>query len=144
MELNSYMWYNESKGRKIFEKDMKIVIYDDFNSDYECSRLNPTLRTFSQMRWGEVNYEDWEFNYTRTKHILGRWLTLITKKFGWTGIEVPVIGQGTWMIEDIGYLQSRTIETLQLGLELGMTHIDTAEMYGDGHTEELVAKAISG
>jgi aryl-alcohol dehydrogenase-like predicted oxidoreductase len=48
------------------------------------------------------------------------------------------------MIEDIGYLQSRTIETLQLGLELGMTHIDTAEMYGDGHTEELVAKAISG
>jgi aryl-alcohol dehydrogenase-like predicted oxidoreductase len=44
------------------------------------------------------------------------------------------------MIEDIGYLQSRTIETLQLG----MTHIDTAEMYGDGHTEELVAKAISG
>ena len=48
------------------------------------------------------------------------------------------------MIEDNGYLQSRAIETLQLGLELGMTHIDTAEMYGDGHTEELVAKAISG
>jgi hypothetical protein len=50
MELNSYMLYNESKGIKIFEIDMKIVIYDDFNSDYECSRLNPTLRTFSQMR----------------------------------------------------------------------------------------------
>jgi diketogulonate reductase-like aldo/keto reductase len=48
------------------------------------------------------------------------------------------------MIEDNGYLQSRAIETLQLGLELGMTHIDTSEMYGGGHTEELVGIAISG
>ena len=39
--------------------------------------------------------------------------------------------------------KSRAVETLRLGLKLGMTHIDTAEMYGDGHTEELVAEAIA-
>jgi diketogulonate reductase-like aldo/keto reductase len=55
-----------------------------------------------------------------------------------------VIGQGTWMIEGNGYSELRAIETLRVGLELGMTHIDTAEMYGDGHTEEIVAEAISG
>jgi aryl-alcohol dehydrogenase-like predicted oxidoreductase len=61
-----------------------------------------------------------------------------------TSVEVPVIGQGTWMIEGNGYSELRGIETLRVGLELGMTHIDTAEMYGDGHTEEIVAEAISG
>ncbi len=66
------------------------------------------------------------------------------RKFGWTGVKVPVIGQGTWMIEGDRDTESRAVEALRLGLELGMTHIDTAEMYGDGHTEELVAKAIAG
>jgi diketogulonate reductase-like aldo/keto reductase len=55
-----------------------------------------------------------------------------------------VIGQGTWMIEGNGYSELRAVETLLVGLELGMTHIDTAEMYGDGNIEELVADAISG
>src|SRR6185437_4461287 len=36
------------------------------------------------------------------------------------------------------------IETLQLGLDLGMTHIDTAEMYGNGKVEELIGQAIAG
>lgn len=48
------------------------------------------------------------------------------------------------MIEGDGNTESKAVEALRLGLELGMTHIDTAEMYGDGHTEELVAEAISG
>jgi diketogulonate reductase-like aldo/keto reductase len=48
------------------------------------------------------------------------------------------------MIEGNGYSELRGIETLRVGLELGMTHIDTAEMYGDGHTEEIVAEVISG
>jgi diketogulonate reductase-like aldo/keto reductase len=66
------------------------------------------------------------------------------KKFGWTGERVPVIVQGTWMIEGNPEKEARAIETLRLGLDLGMTHFDTAEMYGNGHVEELVAEAIVG
>jgi diketogulonate reductase-like aldo/keto reductase len=69
---------------------------------------------------------------------------MLKRKFSWSGIDVPVIGQGTWMIEGSRNTELRAIETLRLGLDLGMTHIDTAEMYGDGHTEELVAEAIAG
>ncbi len=76
---------------------------------------------------------------------------MIKRKFGWTNIEVPVIGQGTWMIESnnskIGSKEDNhnlAIKTLQLGLDLGMTHIDTAEMYGNGKAEELVGQAIAG
>lgn len=68
---------------------------------------------------------------------------MIKRKFGWTDVNVPIIGQGTWMIEGNNKdTESRAIETLKVGLDLGMTHIDTAEMYGNGHTEELVAQAI--
>jgi diketogulonate reductase-like aldo/keto reductase len=69
---------------------------------------------------------------------------MIKRKFGWTDVNVPIIGQGTWMIEGNNKdIESRAIETLKVGLDLGMTHIDTAEMYGNGHTEELVAQAIT-
>lgn len=67
---------------------------------------------------------------------------MIRRPFGWTGVEVAVIGQGTWMIE--GAEERRSIESLRLGLDLGMTHIDTAEMYGNGRAEELVGEAIDG
>jgi diketogulonate reductase-like aldo/keto reductase len=73
------------------------------------------------------------------------------RKFGWTGVDVPIIGQGTWLIDSSGgggtsrrNYNSFAVKTLQLGLELGMTHIDTAEMYGNGRAEELVGEAISG
>jgi diketogulonate reductase-like aldo/keto reductase len=69
---------------------------------------------------------------------------MIKRKFGWTGVEVPIIGQGTWMIDGDPETESRAIQTLRLGLDLGMSHIDTAEMYGEGHVEELVVKAIAG
>jgi diketogulonate reductase-like aldo/keto reductase len=69
---------------------------------------------------------------------------MLKRKFGWTGVEAPVIGQGTWMIEGGRETESRAVEALRLGLDLGMTHIDPAEMYCDGHTEELVAEAIAG
>ena len=69
---------------------------------------------------------------------------MINRKFAWTGIEVPIIGQGTWMIEGDPETESRAIQTLKLGLDLGMNHIDTAEMYGNGHVEELVGEAIAG
>ena len=66
------------------------------------------------------------------------------RAFGWTGVEVPVIGQGTWNIEGGREKEKRAIEALRAGLDLGMTHIDTAEMYGSGRAEELVAEAIAG
>jgi diketogulonate reductase-like aldo/keto reductase len=69
---------------------------------------------------------------------------MIFRKFGWTGQRVSVIGQGTWMMEGDPDRERRAIETLQRGIDLGMTHIDTAEMYGDGRVEELVGEAISG
>ena len=69
---------------------------------------------------------------------------MLKLSLGWTNVKVPVIGQGTWMIAGDLTTELRAIETLRLGLDLGMTHIDTAEMYGDGRTEELVAEAIVG
>ena len=62
------------------------------------------------------------------------------KKFGKTGHDVSVIGQGTWYI-DRGDRKS-AVAALRHGIELGMTHIDTAEMYGDA--EPVVAEAIAG
>jgi diketogulonate reductase-like aldo/keto reductase len=62
--------------------------------------------------------------------------------FGATKIEVPVIGQGTWYIES-GDRRS-AIAALRRGLDLGLTHIDTAEMYGSGAAEEVVGEAIAG
>jgi diketogulonate reductase-like aldo/keto reductase len=69
---------------------------------------------------------------------------MIQRKFGWTGVDVSIIGQGTWMIDDDSEVESRALQTLRLGLDLGMNHIDTAEMYGEGHVEELVREAIAG
>ncbi|OHV23339.1 MULTISPECIES: aldo/keto reductase [Rhizobium] len=60
------------------------------------------------------------------------------------GTEVPALGQGTWaMGEDAGHAKME-IESLKAGIDLGMTLIDTAEMYGDGGAEEIVGQAISG
>ena len=56
---------------------------------------------------------------------------------------MPVLGQGTWrMGEDLSRRQSE-VAALQLGLDLGMSLIDTAEMYGEGGAEEVVAEAIA-
>jgi diketogulonate reductase-like aldo/keto reductase len=65
---------------------------------------------------------------------------LRTKKFGTAGPLVPVIGQGTWYI-DRGDRRA-AIAALRRGIELGMTHIDTAEMYGDA--ELIIGEAIAG
>jgi diketogulonate reductase-like aldo/keto reductase len=69
---------------------------------------------------------------------------MIKRNFGWTGVKVPVIGMGTWLIDGPQEVERRAIEALGLGLDLGLTHIDTAEMYGNGRAEELVAEAING
>lgn len=68
---------------------------------------------------------------------------LFKRNFGWTSVKVPLIGQGTWMIEGDHDIESQAVKTLRLGLDLGMSHIDTAEMYGHGRAEELVAEAIA-
>ena len=64
------------------------------------------------------------------------------RNFAWTGVKVPVIGMGTWMIEGPPGGRTPCNRGLRLGLDLGLTHIDTAEMYGNGRVEELVAEAI--
>jgi len=68
---------------------------------------------------------------------------MIKRKFGWTNVDVPIIGQGTWLIDNDD-IDNRAIETLKIGLDLGMTRIDTAEMYGNGKAEELVGQAVVG
>jgi diketogulonate reductase-like aldo/keto reductase len=55
---------------------------------------------------------------------------------------VPTIGQGTWHLESDA--AAAAISALRRGLDLGMTHIDTAELYGSGKVEALVGKAIAG
>jgi diketogulonate reductase-like aldo/keto reductase len=62
------------------------------------------------------------------------------QKFGGNGPQVPVIGQGTWYL-DRGDRKA-AVAALRRGIELGMTHIDTAEMYGDA--ELVIADAIAG
>jgi diketogulonate reductase-like aldo/keto reductase len=57
--------------------------------------------------------------------------------------EVPVIGQGTWNIDEARDRKA-AIETLRRGIDLGMTHIDTAEFYGSGASESMVGEAIAG
>jgi len=60
--------------------------------------------------------------------------------FGPTGREVSAIGQGTWLIDEED--RAGPVEALRAGLDAGMTHVDTAEMYGDA--EVMVAEAIAG
>ena len=60
------------------------------------------------------------------------------------GETVPALGQGTWNIGDAPAQREAEIAALRHGLDLGMTLIDTAEMYGDGRSESLVAEAIAG
>jgi diketogulonate reductase-like aldo/keto reductase len=60
------------------------------------------------------------------------------------GTEVPALGQGTWNMGEGQRPRAEEIAALRLGLDLGLTLIDTAEMYGDGKSEELVGEAIAG
>ena len=64
------------------------------------------------------------------------------RQFGATGTAVPIVGQGTWYIE--AGPRAAAVAALRRGLTAGLTHIDTAEMYGGGASEEVVAEAIAG
>ena len=61
-----------------------------------------------------------------------------------SGERVPALGQGTWNMGDKKRERAHELAALRLGLDFGMTLIDTAEMYGDGNSEELIAEAIEG
>ncbi|QCN94096.1 aldo/keto reductase [Azospirillum argentinense] len=61
-----------------------------------------------------------------------------------SGTAVPVLGQGTWYMGEDSRDRAREAAALRLGLDLGMTLIDTAEMYADGGAEEVVGEAIAG
>jgi diketogulonate reductase-like aldo/keto reductase len=61
-----------------------------------------------------------------------------------TGERIPVLGQGTWQMAVSRSRRADEIAALRAGIDLGMTLIDTAEMYGSGDAEELVAEAIAG
>ena len=61
-----------------------------------------------------------------------------------SGEQVAAFGLGTWNMGDSDSVRAEELATLRLGLELGATLIDTAEMYGDGRSEELVGEAIAG
>lgn len=73
---------------------------------------------------------------------------MIHKELGTTGIEIPALGLGTWGIggnKRPDYSRDeKNIEAIEKAVEMGYTHIDTADIYGGGHTEELVGEAIQG
>lgn len=60
------------------------------------------------------------------------------------GVPVPVIGQGTWRMGENPDHHRAEVSALQLGIDEGMTLIDTAEMYGEGGAESVVGEAIRG
>src|SRR6266404_6319223 len=61
-----------------------------------------------------------------------------------SGAAVPILGQGTWHMAEDPRLRDQEIAALRSGLDLGLTLIDTAEMYADGGAEELVGEATAG
>jgi diketogulonate reductase-like aldo/keto reductase len=63
-----------------------------------------------------------------------------TRTFGNSGAQVPVIGQGTWQMEQDD--ARAAIAALRAGIELGMTHIDTAELYGSGKVEQRIVSEV--
>jgi diketogulonate reductase-like aldo/keto reductase len=69
---------------------------------------------------------------------------MITRPFGPAGTPVAVIGQGTWKMGESRSALREEVAALRLGIDLGLTHVDTAEMYGDGGAERVVAEAIAG
>ena len=60
------------------------------------------------------------------------------------GTQVPALGQGTWMMAEQPAQRADELAALRVGVELGLTLIDTAEMYADGESERLVGEALRG
>lgn len=69
-------------------------------------------------------------------------MTMPRRPFGSTGRDVPVVGLGTWKMERND--RARAVAAVHAALDAGMTHVDTAELYGDGKVESLVGEALDG
>jgi diketogulonate reductase-like aldo/keto reductase len=69
---------------------------------------------------------------------------VIRRPFGAAGPAVPILGQGTWNTPLRGAAADEAVRALRHGIDRGMVHIDTAEMYGDGGSETLIGRAIAG
>ncbi len=69
-------------------------------------------------------------------------MAIETRAWGWTGTAVPKMGQGTWKMEsnDAGAV----VAALRAGVDAGLCHVDTAELYGSGRVEEMVGEALAG
>lgn len=80
-----------------------------------------------------------EKNRTETKRALHQRVVTLPD-----GTELPCVGQGTWKMGEDPRMQEKEVKALQLGIELGMKVIDTAEMYADGSSERVVGEAIKG
>ncbi len=61
-----------------------------------------------------------------------------------SGDKVPVLGLGTWRMGERKAERAAEVAAIKLGLELGIRLVDTAEMYGDGGAEEMLAEALAG
>ena len=61
-----------------------------------------------------------------------------------SGEQVRALGQGTWYMGESARARPQEVKALRLGLDLGLTLIDTAEMYADGGAEEVVGEAVAG
>jgi len=66
------------------------------------------------------------------------------RAFGPTGRSFCVVGQGTWNIPTRGAQVEEAREALRTGIDLGLVHVDSAEMYGAGQAEEIVREAVAG
>jgi diketogulonate reductase-like aldo/keto reductase len=83
-----------------------------------------------------VNYNDYDYEHEHEHEMK----TILLSD----GQRVPMLGQGTWRMGEDKRAHKDEVAALRLGIELGMTLIDTAEMYGDGGAEKVVADAIAG
>src|SRR5713226_8451921 len=83
----------------------------------------------------------WTKNGDKTSTHVRRSMKTVTLP---SGERVPAFGMGTWRMGENRATRAEEIETIKLGLDLGATLIDTAEMYGEGLTEELIGEAIAG
>jgi diketogulonate reductase-like aldo/keto reductase len=64
------------------------------------------------------------------------------RPFGRNGPPVPVVGLGTWMMEKLE--RRRAVDVVRAALDEGLTHVDTAELYGEGKVEEILGDALAG
>lgn len=103
-----------------------------------CVSLALSLPTVSAMMAAMPNAPAFATDTGPTSNNAGR-----TVRFA-DGVIVPALGQGTWHLAQGRHPEAAEEEALRTGLSLGMTVIDTAEIYSDGHSEELVGRVVAG